>query len=124
MDSRQDTKLKVMIVEDEVIIALDLAEMVADLGHEVVKIANRVDLASEFAATGAVDIAILDMNVRGGASFPIAAILRDRGIPFIFASGYGIGGLIEGFRDALVLTKPYTIETLMQTLAQVRLKPD
>ena len=109
-----------MIVEDEVIIAMDVADMIAGLGHEVVKIANRVDLGVEFATSGALDLAILDMNVRGGTSFPIAAILRDRGIPFIFASGYGPRGLIDGFRDSHVLTKPYSAEALTQMVALVR----
>lgn len=106
--------LRVLIVEDEIIIALDLADMMADLGHTVVKIANRVESGLEFAANGIVDLAILDMNVRDELSFPIAVVLRERDIPFIFASGYGKRGLIEGFKDAHVLSKPYSIDVLAQ----------
>lgn len=110
------SSLRVMIVEDEIIIALDLADMVADLGHVVVKMANRVEIALEFAIDGQLDLAILDMNVRGSLSFPIATLLRGRDIPFIFASGYGKRGLIQGFRDSHVLCKPYSQNELEQMI--------
>lgn len=108
------TSLRVLIVEDEAVIALDLAGMIEDLGHVVVKIAGRYDIGLEFAESGQLDLAILDMNVHGVLSFPIAYVLRQRGIPFIFASGYGERGLIDGFRDSRVLTKPYSYESLVQ----------
>lgn len=101
-----------LIVEDEAIIALDLTDMITDLGHLVVKVANRIDIGLAFAKSGQLDLAILDMNVRGALSFPIAFVLRDMGIPFIFATGYGKRGLIDDFRDAHVITKPYSIESL------------
>lgn len=104
--------LRVMIVEDEIIVAFDLAGMFEELGHSVVKMANRVDIAQDFAQTGTLDLAVLDINVRGVVSFPIATTLRDRGIPFIFASGYGQRGLIDGFRDACILNKPYSVQNL------------
>ena len=107
----------VMILEEEIIIALDLAGLLEDLGFVVVKMANRVDTAIDFVTAGALDLAILDMNVRDTLSFPVAAILRDRGIPFLFVSGYGKRGLIDGFEDAHVLTKPYSAETLGQMVA-------
>lgn len=121
MPARLSRSLRVMIVEDEAIIALDLADMVADLGHIVVKIANDVEAGIRFAGSGQLDLAILDMNVRELQSFPIAIILRDRGIPFIFASGYGAHGLVDGLRDAHVLTKPYTIEILGQMVTRATL---
>lgn len=114
MSAEPSGSLRVMIVEDETIIALDLSDMITDLGHIVVKVANRIDIGLDFAKLGQLDLAILDVNVRGGLSFPIAVVLRDLGIPFIFASGYGKRGLIDGFRDAPVLTKPYNIDVLGQ----------
>jgi len=84
--------------------------------------ATRVCGGMEFARYGDLDMAILDINVHGVASFPLAAILQDRGIPFIFASGYGESGLIDGFRNALVLTKPYSADHLSQVVAKARLK--
>lgn len=112
--------LRFMILEDEAIIALDLAGMLCDLGHTVVSMANRVAGGMDFAQYGDLDMAILDINVNGVLSFPLATILQDRGVPFIFASGYGERGLIDGFRDALVLTKPYGMDDLTQTVAKAR----
>ena len=111
--------LRFMIVDDEMIIALDLEAMLEDLGHTVVETVSRVDRGMELAKTSDIDMAILDINVRGQTSFPIAQILRDRSVPFIFSSGYGEGGLIDGFRDELVLTKPYDTEGLRRIL-QIR----
>lgn len=113
--------LRFMILDDEAIIALDLANMLQDLGHSVVSMATRVAGGMEFARYGSLDMAILDINVHGVASFPLATILQDRGIPVIFASGYGETGLIDGFRDALVLTKPYGMDHLSQVVAKARL---
>lgn len=108
--------LRFMIVDDEMIIALDLEGMLEDLGHTVVGTASRVDRGIELAKTSDINMAILDINVRGQLSFPIAQILRDRSVPFIFSSGYGERGLIDGFRDELVLTKPYDTEGLRRIL--------
>lgn len=113
--------LRFMILDDEAIIALDLAGMLQDLGHSVVSMATRVAGGMEFARHGDLDMAILDINVHGVASFPLAAILQDRGIPVIFASGYGESGLIDGYRDALVLTKPYGVDHLSLVVAKARL---
>ena len=112
--------LRFMILDDEVIIALDLAGMLQDLGHSVVSMATRVAGAMEFARHGNLDMAILDINVHGVVSFPLAAVLQTRGVPIIFASGYGERGLIDGFRDALVLTKPYGVGDLSRVVAKAR----
>ncbi len=108
--------LRFMIVDDEMIIALNLEAMLEDLGHTVVETVNRVDRGIEVARTSNIDMAILDINVRGVLSFPIAQILRTRSLPFIFSSGYGELGLIDGFREELVLTKPYDTEALRRIL--------
>ena len=113
--------LRFMILDDEAIIALDLADMLHDLGHSVVAMVNRVAGGIEFATHGILDMAILDINVHGVVSFPLATILQDRGVPVIFASGYGGRGLIDGFHDALVLTKPYSIDDLKKMVAKARI---
>lgn len=112
--------LRFMILDDEAIIALDLAGMLEDLGHTVVSMATRVAGGMDFARHGDLDMAILDINVNGVTSFPLASILQGRGIPVIFASGYGERGLIDGFRDALVLTKPYGVDDLTRRVAEAR----
>ena len=119
MDEPLDS-LRFMIVDDEVIVALDLEYMLTDLGHCVVETSNRVERGIEIARHGNIDMAILDINVRGVLSFPIAEILRDRGVPVIFASGYGQRGLISEFRDAHILTKPFDLDGLAQMVAKAR----
>ncbi len=89
-----------LIVEDEVLLAMYLEDLLTGLGHEVV-------------------FAILDINVAGTNSFPVADILRQRGIPFAFASGYGAEGFLDGYRDEPALRKPYAQEDLERTIARV-----
>lgn len=115
--------LRFMILDDEIIVALDLEYMLTDLGHCVVGTANRIDRGLKIAQDSSLDMAILDINVRGVLSFPIAEILRNRGVPVIFASGYGQRGLIAAFRNSHVLTKPFDIDGLARIVAQARGSP-
>jgi two-component SAPR family response regulator len=113
--------LRFLIVDDEIIVALDLEYMLNDLGHSVVGTANRVDRGMEMARTSTtIDMAILDINVRGVLSFPIAEILRDRGVPVIFVSGYGKRSLTDAFRNAHFLTKPFDINGLAHIVQKAR----
>lgn len=112
--------LRFLIVDDEIIVALDLEYMLNDLGHSVVGTANRVERGMEMARTSTIDMAILDINLRGVLSFPIAEILRVRGVPVIFVSGYGQRGLIDAFRNAHFLTKPFDINGLAHIVEKAR----
>lgn len=98
----------ILILEDEMLIALDIEQMLTDLGHKVGAICNRIPAALIAAGQSHIDFAVLDINVAGEPSFPVAAVLRARKVPFLFLSGYGLRGLMEGFTDAPVLTKPFT----------------
>ena len=80
--------------------------------------ARRIDTAIELARNSDIDFAVLDVNVGGSKSFPVADILRQRGIPFAFASGYGAEGLMDGYRDSPALRKPYGQKDLERTIAQ------
>lgn len=113
------TVRRVLIVEDEVLLALHLEDLLTVLGHEVVAQATRIDMAMDLARESDIDFAILDINVAGTRSFPVADILRRRGIPFVLATGYGAEGLADGYRDWPTLRKPYAQEDLERTLAQV-----
>jgi DNA-binding response OmpR family regulator len=113
------TAKRVLIVEDDVLLALHLEDQLTALGHEVIGQATRIDLAIELAGKSDMDFAILDINLDGAKSFPVADILRQRGIPFAFATGYGAEGLIDGYRDFPALRKPYGQEDLERTIAQV-----
>jgi CheY-like chemotaxis protein len=82
-------------------------DMLTEMGHEIVAMAGRIPQALEIARTGVFDLAILDLNLDGEPSYPVAALLRDRGIPFVLATGYGKTGVAPDFSDALILPKPF-----------------
>ncbi len=98
---------KVLVVEDEGIVALLLEGMLADLGYEVVAIEARLDRALAQARATDADFAILDVNLDGTRSYDVAAVLRDRSIPVIFATACGPSGLDEHWRSCSVLEKPF-----------------
>lgn len=110
---------RVLIVEDDVLIAMHLEYLLTSLGHDVVDQATRIETGIEAARNSDIDLAILDVNLAGTKSFPVADILRQRSIPFVFATGYGSDGLVDGYRNDPVLQKPYAKEDLERTIAQV-----
>ena len=101
--------LRVLIVEDETLVAMLLEDMLSDFGCQVTAIASRVAQAVEIArdADQVFDVAILDVNVAGEAITPVAEALAARPAPFVFATGYGESGVPEGFRGRPVLQKPF-----------------
>ncbi|RLP22135.1 response regulator [Mesorhizobium sp. YM1C-6-2] len=113
------TAKRVLIVEDDVLLAMHLEDLLIALGHEVVGQATRIDMAMELARECDIDFAVLDINVAGTKSFPVADVLRQRGIPFAFATGYGAEGVMDGYRNYPALQKPYAQEDLERTIAQV-----
>jgi len=103
---------RVLVVEDEMFIVLAIEDALFDLGVEVIGPAARLDAAVRLAREPYIDAAILDVNIRGGTSYPIADILAERGIPFLFCSGYSEWALEERHRDRPRLTKPYSAKEL------------
>ncbi|WP_131195296.1 response regulator [Lichenihabitans psoromatis] len=101
------TRYRVFLVEDEMTIALMIEGMLEDLGFEVAGMVMRLEPALELAQTITADVAILDINLDGKQSFPIADILRERGIPFFFATGYGSKGLNDNYEGTFTLKKPF-----------------
>jgi CheY-like chemotaxis protein len=110
---------RVLLVEDEVMIAMMLEDMLVDLGHEVVGIAPNLPAALSLADSERFDVAILDINLAGERSFPVAQLLKERGLPFLFATGYGTRGLEDPFREVLTLDKPFQIADLARAVDQV-----
>jgi len=108
--------LRTLLVEDEMVIALLVEDLLTDLGHEVADIAARLETALRMARTNEYDLAILDINLDGERSFAIAETLAERGVPTIFASGYGPAALPEAFRATPVLQKPFTAHDLAQAI--------
>ena len=109
---------RVLIVEDEPLLAMNIEDMLTELGHLVVATATRVDKALTFAEGIEFNFAVLDINLAGSNTFQVAAILRKRGIPFIFTSGYGRDGLVDGYRGDHLLTKPFGPSELEHMIAQ------
>lgn len=111
---------RVLIVEDEFLVALGLEDNLRALGCTVVGPVASLSAAMAAAAHETVDAAILDVNLAGEYVFPAAAILVDRGIPFMFCSGYsGSGRLPEKFADTPRVPKPYTSKAIAATLADL-----
>ena len=111
-----DRRLRILIVEDEMLVAMNIEDMLLDLGHEVAALASRLETALSLASEEGFDVAMLDVNLAGQASFPIADLLRERGIPYLFATGYGIQGIAEAHRKAPVLQKPFRARDLEEVL--------
>lgn len=109
---------RVLVVEDEMLVALNLEDLLVDLGAEVVGPAMRLETALDLARSERLDVAVLDINLHGGRSYPVAEVLRDRGLPFIFATGYGHAEGSEAFAHVPTLTKPYRSGELAAALAE------
>ncbi len=114
-----DAKRKVFVVEDEMTIALMIEGMLEDLGFEVAGMSMRLEPGLALAETIEADMAILDINLDGKTSFPIADVLRARGIPFMFATGYGSKGLNDDYRGTLTLKKPFLFGDLERAVLQI-----
>jgi CheY-like chemotaxis protein len=110
---------RVLVVEDEMLVAMLIEDMLTDLGYEVVGPAARLSEGLELASGCQIDAAVLDINLAGELSFPIADLLEARGIPFIFASGYGARGLNEVHREKTALSKPFQLHDLALALSNL-----
>jgi CheY-like chemotaxis protein len=108
---------RILLVEDEFIVAAMAEDMLTGLGATVVGPANTIAKALDLARASAIDAAVLDVNMDGSRIDPVAEALRARGIPVVFATGYGASafGLAP---DSPVLDKPYTQEQLADALAR------
>jgi DNA-binding response OmpR family regulator len=99
---------RVLVVEDEMLIVMTIEDVLQAMGCEIVGPVATVDKALKLARDETFDAAILDVTIRGGKVYPVAEALLARGIPFVFASGYGDWALPEVLRDQPRLTKPFT----------------
>ena len=109
---------RVLLVEDEPMIAFALEDMVVELGYEVVGPAFRLAEALELAGGAAFDGAVLDVNLNEQRSFAVADLLQARGIPFLFATGYAEGG-VGWTGEAAVIAKPYSRDQLARALSSL-----
>ncbi|WP_435167458.1 response regulator [Falsirhodobacter sp. 1013] len=112
---------RVLVVEDEPVMAMTIGDYLRDLGYDVVGPATRLDAALELARNEAIDFALLDINLRDHLSFPVADALADRGIPFIFATGNGREVVTERHAANVMLRKPYDLSDLERALGAAEL---
>lgn len=112
--------LRVLVVEDEMTIALLMEDMLVELGHEVVDLAMRLPQALELAKAADFDLAILDVNLDGRMSFPVAEALDARGLPYIFVTGYGSAGVDPAYRkNSIVMKKPFDLTDLQASIERI-----
>ncbi|HYC73860.1 response regulator [Brevundimonas sp.] len=109
--------VRVLLVEDEGGVALLLESLLEDLGCEVTASVARLSRAFDALESQDFDLAVLDVNLGGETSFDLARVLRHRGIPLVFSTGYGTSGLPDDLRACAVLSKPFTLTSLQQAIA-------
>jgi CheY-like chemotaxis protein len=107
---------RILIVEDETMVAMLLEDIVDELGFRVVGPVGRVSQALALLESATIDGAVLDLNLAGEFSYPIADALIARGLPFVFATGYGEAGVDPAYHSRPVVQKPFTLERLQQAL--------
>ena len=113
----RERKHRILVVEDEAMISMLLEDMVLDCGGEIVGPVAKFDDALELAHQAEFGVAVLDLNLNGTLSYPIAEVIRERGIPVIFATGYGADGLLDRFRDCPTLQKPFSQQDFAEAVA-------
>ena len=118
MKTHPSSELKLLVVEDEAVISVNLEYILEDLGHQVLGVAASVERALELVARFSADAdgAVLDVNLGGKPSVPVAEALRAHGIPFVIASGYEPDELERlGFVEKGV-SKPYSAREIDNAL--------
>jgi DNA-binding NtrC family response regulator len=103
---------RILAVEDDMLIRLTLEDMLAELGCASVSTAGTIDQALSLIDARVFDAATLDVNLADVSSYAVADALTARGVPFVFTTGYGSQFLSDGYREHLLLKKPFAYEDL------------
>jgi CheY-like chemotaxis protein len=111
------TSKRILVVEDEYLIRMLLEDMLTDIGYTIAAAVGTIAEASKVAASEKFDLAILDVNVDGTEIYPVADILMERQVPFVFVTGYGERSLPEPYRNRPTLQKPFQADDLKKKLA-------
>ena len=112
------TGARVLVLEDETLVSMMVEDMLLDLGCEVLGPFAKLDQALAFvgSADGGIDAALLDVNLGGIRSFPMAEALADKGVPFVFTTGYDESGLPDVWRGRPTLRKPFMMGEMAEAL--------
>jgi len=113
------TGRRILVVEDEALVAMLVEDALLDAGATVIGPAATVAEALALIEREVVGAAVLDLNLAGEPSTPIADALTLRGVPFVVATGYGAEGLPEGHAEVPVLAKPYDPDELTSMLQRL-----
>jgi DNA-binding response OmpR family regulator len=108
----------VLVVEDELLIALEIEDALRRAGYEVVGLVSTAREAERLAREEPLDAAVLDVSLHGGRAFPIADALVARNVPFVFVTAHSKEVLPERFRDRPFVAKPHSDATLLEALAE------
>ena len=109
---------RVLVAEDEILVAMLLELILADAGCTVIGPFGRVSDALDALATETVDVALLDVDLSGEKVFPVADALSGRNVPFLFVTGYGRSALPKDHQDWEAVSKPFVPEQLAERLAR------
>ena len=109
---------RVLVVEDEGLVSMMIEGYLEELGCEVAGSAARLGEALAMARSLDIELAVLDVNLAGELSYPVADVLRERGVPFLFAIGYGAAGLPDALSGVPVLQKPFKQEQLARAICR------
>ena len=116
LSENRAARKRVFVVEDEIMVRMLLEGMLTDLGHTVTAEAGGIDEALKLAKNADFDVAVLDVNLNNQPVTPVVEVLISRGVPFVFASGYGQRGVPEAYRANPTLQKPFHAEALAQAI--------
>jgi CheY-like chemotaxis protein len=108
--------LRVLVVEDEALVGLDLEHMLSNLGCSVIREYHPGIEVRSLKGAGAVDVAVLDINLGNATSYPIADALMKQGTPFIFVTGYN--AVDARYRHAPLIEEPFDAEELVAAIQQ------
>lgn len=109
----------VLLVEDEALVAMLMEEFIFELGAGSVRMAPNVKIALELIDGAAPEFAVLDVNLGGGPSYPVARRLEDLAVPFLFVTGYGVSGMDDLWRTKVIVQKPASIDALIAGIRRV-----
>lgn len=118
-----DKVCRILVIEDEPMLSSSIEDVARELGCHVVGPAARLDHALTLALQSDIDVAVLVINVDGSVIYPVADVLRFRGIPFLFSVGDDMRPLPQRFEGSRTLPKPFSAEALKDVLGEISTNP-